>query len=102
MRAFDRHNHDGLILDDVRDLESLKEHQHVLQGKYDALVEFGSTPGGTCAYTKYLFAVPMVATFNFSTQNLSLLDRDEWLKHEDNRVLAQFPGVLSTSGQAPQ
>ena len=100
MRAFDRRKHDGLILDDIRDLSFLKDHQHVLQGKYDGLVEFGSTPGGTCAYTKYLFKVPTVVTFNFSTQNLSMLETDDWLKNEGNRVLVEFPGVLNTATAA--
>ena len=45
--------HDGLVLDDVRDLEFVTNNQHCLQGKYDAAVEFASTAGGTCAYQKY-------------------------------------------------
>ena len=97
MRAFDRRSHDGLILDDIRDLNFLKENQHALQGKYDGLVEFGSTPGGTCAYTKYLFKVPTVVTFNFNTQNLSLSETDDWLANEGNRVLVEFPCVLNTA-----
>ena len=69
MRDFDRQRHDGLVLDDVRDLKFLSDHQDKLQGKYDSLVEFASTPGGTCAYTKYLYAVPTVVTLNHSTAN---------------------------------
>ena len=42
MRAFDRAVHDGLILDDVRDLRFCTDHQEKLQGKYDFDVE--STP----------------------------------------------------------
>ena len=66
VRAFQRHVNDGLVLDDVRDLSFLVEHQEKLQGKYDARVEFASTQGGTCRYTKYLFAVPVAVTINFS------------------------------------
>jgi hypothetical protein len=50
MRSFDKEKHDGLVLDDVRDLEFLSEHQEKLQGKHSGAVEFGSTAGGTCAY----------------------------------------------------
>ena len=73
MRGFDRNRHDGLVLDDVRDLQFLSDHQDKLQGEYDSRVEFASTPGGTCAYTKYLYAVPTVVTFNNSTANLHFL-----------------------------
>ncbi|CAK9006411.1 unnamed protein product, partial [Durusdinium trenchii] len=55
MRQFKRGHHDGLVLDDVRDLQFLVNHQEKLQGKYDCLVEFGSTAGGTCAYHRDLF-----------------------------------------------
>ena len=94
MRDFDRQRHDGLVLDDVRDLKFLSDHQDKLQGKYDSLVEFASTPGGTCAYTKYLYAVPTVVTFNHSTANLQFLLVHDWLKHEKNRMLVDFPAVL--------
>jgi len=62
VRAFQRHLNDGLVLDDVRDLQFLVEHQEKLQGKYDARVEFASTQGGTCKYTKYVFAGPVAVT----------------------------------------
>jgi hypothetical protein len=94
MRAFDRKRHDGIILDDVRDLSFLADHQEKLQGKYDALVEFASTQGGTCAYTKDLFQIPIVATINYSTLNLGYLDSHDWLGHPDNRVLVTFAGPL--------
>ena len=53
LRAFDRKCHDGLILDDIRDMAFVTNHQDKLQGKYDRAVEFASTQGGTCAFTKY-------------------------------------------------
>lgn len=43
MRQFQRGVHDGIILDDVRDLQFVVEHQEKLQGKYNSLVEFAST-----------------------------------------------------------
>lgn len=91
MRQFKRGYHDGLVLDDVRDLQFLVNHQEKLQGKYDCLVEFGSTAGGTCAYHRDLFGVPVVATINFSTKNLQYLEQHDWLANPGNRVLVQLP-----------
>ena len=68
-----------------------------LQGKYDCLVEFGSTAGGTCAYSVDLFGVPVVATVNMSTKNLAYLEDHDWLGNPGNRVLVTFPGVQHNS-----
>ena len=95
MRAFDREKHDGIILDDVRDLKFLAEHQDKLQGKYDARIEFATTPGGTCAYSKYLFAAPVAVTINNSTRNLDFLLTHDWLRSERNRILIKFPDVFT-------
>ena len=56
-----------------------------------------TTPGGTCAYKKYLYAAPTVATCNYSTAYLSLVLSDDWLKREKSRVLLEFPDVLGTA-----
>ena len=90
MRAFDRSKHDGIVLDDVRDLTFLVQHQEKLQGKYDYSPEFASTPGGQCSFQKDLFAVPIVATINNSTKNLKLLLTDDFLAHEGNRVYVKY------------
>ena len=92
MRHFQRAVHDGLVLDDVRDLNFLVSHQEKLQGKYDALVEFGSTAGGTCAYHRDLFGVPVVATVNYSTKNLDYLENHDWLANPGNRVVVVLSG----------
>ena len=94
MRQFKRGHHDGLVLDDVRDLQFLVDHQEKLQGKYDCLVEFGSTAGGTCAYHRDLFGVPVVATINHSTYNLEYLDSHDWLANPGNRVLVKLDSNL--------
>ena len=91
MRRFDRKTHDGIILDDVRDCRYFAQHQEKLQGKYDYLAEFASTPGGQCAFWKDLWAIPIVATVNNSTTNLELLTTDDWLGNAGNRVLIDFP-----------
>ena len=99
MRAFTRGVHDALVLDDVRDLSFLVAHQEKLQGKYDARLEFGTTSGGTCAYTKWLFAIPTVITCNYATKNLALLDSCDFLGNPRNRVLVKYPpdeGVNTT------
>lgn len=92
MHEFRRGFHDGVVLDDVRDLAFLVSHQDKLQGKYDAFLEFGSTEGGTCAYHKDLFCIPIVATVNGSTANLGLLRTDDWLGNEGNRAVIYYKG----------
>ena len=92
MRTFDRKTHDGVVLDDVRDLKFLADNQHALQGKYSTEVEFASTPGGQCAYSLDLYAVPMVVTVNLSTLNLGMLETHDWLSKPSNRRIIHFGG----------
>jgi hypothetical protein len=92
-RAFKRGVHDGVVLDDVRDLAFLTNFQDKLQGKYDALLEFGSTPGGQCTYYKYLFKTPVVLTATYSTRNLAYVDTNDWLGKPGSRVLLHYQGV---------
>ena len=87
MRRFTRGTHDALILDDVRDFSFLVQHQEKLQGKVDAAVEFASTPGGQCAFKKWLWRIPIIVTANFTTKHRELLDVDDFLGNPDNRVL---------------
>ena len=91
MKQFSRKLHDGVVLDDVRDLAWIVRHQEKLQAKYDAAVEFGTTPGGQCAYFRWLYRVPTVITANFTTKNLDLLDSDDFLANSGNRVVVRFP-----------
>ena len=91
MRSFTRGTHDGLILDDVRDLQFLVRHQEKVQGKYDATIEFGSTPGGGHAYHRDLYAIPIVVTANHTTLNLELLDTSDWLGSVTNRTVLRWP-----------
>ena len=102
MREFHRGVHDGVVLDDVRDLDFLAQHQHVLQGKYDTRVEFATTPGGQCVYRRWLYRVPFVATVNYSTANLGYLRTHDWLKKKENCVLVEFqqPPVEPPQGLA--
>ena len=90
LRKFRRGYHDGIVLDDIRDLRFLVAHQEKLQGKYTP-VEFGSTQGGMYAYQLDLFAIPIVATFNGSTASQHLLDSDDFLANPGNRVLVSWP-----------
>ena len=103
MRQFVRYHHDGIVLDDVRDLEFLSDHQEKLQGKYDARVEFASTPGGTCSFHKYLFKVPTVVTVNYSTKHLEYLETHDWLSKKENCVVVHWPPpqVESAGALAP-
>ena len=88
LRKFNRKIYDGLVLDDIRDLKFIEDHQDKLQGKYDARLEFGTTAGGTCAYSKWLFRIPVVVTINFSTLHLEWLLSHDWLGRPGNRALA--------------
>ena len=67
MRAFERGIHDALILDDVRYLEFPAAYQGMPQGKNDVIVEFGSSPCGVHAYSRFPYRIPCLATINFST-----------------------------------
>ena len=93
MKAFNRKVHGGLILGDIRDLQFIVDHQEKVQVKYDALVEFASTPGRALPYTKDLFAAPIVVTVNNITKHLEYLENHDWLKQEENRILVRFPPV---------
>ena len=91
MVEFKRGLHNAIILDDVRDLDFLVLHQEKLQGKYDNRIEFATTQGGTCFYTKYLFQIPTVVTINCTTRNMGFLDDNDWLSKPQNRVLVLWP-----------
>ena len=91
MRGFDRREHDGLVLDDIRDAAFLVRHQEKIQGKYNSIIEFAETPGGTCVYSKDMWAVPIIATMNHSTANLHLFQTDDFLSNPENRVLLTWP-----------
>ena len=84
MRKFDREVHDGLVLDDVRDLEFVSSNQEKLQSSYHRAIEFASTPGGTCSYRKYLYRIPTVLTINYSTKNLRFLTDHDWLGRDSD------------------
>ena len=91
MVEFKRGVHDALILDDVRDLDFLVSHQEKVQGKYDSRIEFATTQGGTCFYTKYLLKVPTVVTINYTTKNRGYLEANDWLSKPQNRVVVEWP-----------
>ena len=90
MRQLDRELHDGIVFDDVRDLDFLVQHQHAMQGKPGEEVWFAETEGGTRAYSKNLFKLPMVATANKSTKNQQFLETDDFLGHPKNRVVLRL------------
>ena len=81
------------MFDDLRDLVWITDHQDKLQGKYNSVLEFGTTPGGQCVYYKYLFNAPMVVTCNFDTENLGILDTHDWLGKPQNRVVVLWQGL---------
>ncbi len=91
MRTFSRKKHGAIVLDDVRNMDFLTDHQHILQSKYDDdEIPFASTPGGTCEYTKYLYRVPFIVTANPSTENLDYLHSHPWLGNAANRLVLEL------------
>ena len=55
MKLLGRNTHDGLVLDDLRDLEFIHANQEKLQGKYNRPVTLFNTPGGELACTVDLY-----------------------------------------------
>ena len=105
MKKLDRSAHDGLVLDDVRDLRFLEENQEKLQGKYNRPVELFNTPGGELAVTLDLYRLPMVFTINNDTRNLNLLKTSDFLKKRKNVRVLSFtsrPGERPPSETLPQ
>ena len=90
MRAFQRKKHDAVILDDIRDFSFLVLHQEKIQGESDFRVEFASTPGGQCAFSKWLHRVPLVVTANNTTKCPELLDNNDFLGNLENRVVVRL------------
>ena len=105
MKKLDRSVHDGLVLDDLRDLRFLEENQEKLQGKYNRPVELFNTPGGELAVTLDLFRLPMVFTINNDTKNLGLLETSDFLNKRANVRVLSFtgrPGVSPPSETLPE
>jgi len=98
MRQFSRQVHDALVLDDVRDFYFLVKHQEKLQAKYEPAVEFGSTPGGQCAFFRWMWRIPVVVTANRTTKNWQLLDSDDFLGNQANRVVVDFAAPQPATG----
>ena len=97
LRQFDRSKHDAIIMDDVRDMSFIVQHQDKLQGKPHVRIEFASTPGGQCCFSLWLWKIPLVFTANLSTSGLALLETDDFLGNERNRVVVRYQGQASSS-----
>ena len=92
MRQLDRSVHDGLVLDDLRDLRFLHDNQEKLQGKYNRPVTLFNTPGGELACTVDLYRLPIVFTINNSTRNLDFLMAHDFCSKKENVRLLSFSG----------
>ena len=104
LRAYDRRVHDGIVVDDVRDMKFVTDHQHVFQSKYSKRTEFASSPCGTQAFNLYLFKTPWVVTANMSTKNLHFLETNDFLSKASNRTLLRLtesPFVGAAPNVAP-
>ena len=92
MKTLDRSVHDGVFLDDIRDLRFLEENQEKLQGKYNRQVELFNTPGGELVVTLDLFWLPMVFTINNGARNADLLKTSDFRKRRANVHVLSFSG----------
>ena len=92
MKTLHRSVHDGLVLDDLRDLRFLEDDQEKLQGKYNRPVELFNPPGGELAVTLDLYKLPMVFTINNDTRNLQLLQASDFLRDRRNVRVLSFSG----------
>ena len=92
MKKLDRSVRDGLVLDDLRDIQFLVRNQEKLQGKYNRPVELFNTPGGELAVTLDLYRLPMVFTINDTTENTELLRTNGWCSRRGNVRLLCFSG----------
>ena len=102
MRELDRKVHDGLVLDDCRDLAFLDLHQEKLQG--NGVVELASSPCGKEAFKKDLFCLPIVVTVNNDTKHLEYLRSKDFLSDRENVVVLSFsgrPGVVAPASEVP-
>ena len=75
-----------------RKVKFLREHQEALQGKYDALVEFGSSATGMYSYSLDLYRLPVMVTINNDTKNLQLLQTDDFTSKREHVYLLSFSG----------
>ena len=96
----DRSRHDGLVLDDLRDLQLICRNQEKLQGKYNRPVELFNTPGGEPAVTLDSFRLPIVFTINDSTSNLDLLQTHDFCSKRENVRVLSFSGRPGESAPA--
>jgi hypothetical protein len=100
LRKLDREKHDGLVLDDLRDLAFLGKHQDKLQGHYSSSVELGTTPSGQFAFEVDFYRLPVVLTVNNDTKNLSFLREHDWCSKPVNVRVLSFKGRPGTAPPA--
>ena len=92
MKQLDRAVHDGLVLDDLRDLHFIHANQEKLQGKYNRPVTLFNTPGGELACTVDLYRLPIIFTVNDSTEHLEYLVTHDFCKRRERVRLLSFRG----------
>ena len=91
MRSFARGSTTASSLTTFGISSSLRTTRRSSKASTTLLLSLRARLGGELAYEKDLYAVPVVATVNYSTKNLELLETSDWLKLPGNRVLVKFP-----------
>ena len=94
--------YDGIVLDDVRNLDFVTLQQDTLQS-CNMIQEFGRSGTGMYCFYRNLFQVPFVLTVNWTTQGLKKLLTDDFMKKATNVQLLRYPPpiVQSTCGLIP-
>ncbi len=93
MREYERYGerrHDAVVFDDCRDLDFIRSHQEIFQGK-STIHELGRSPTGQSSYQVLLHRTPMIFTCNFTSQNLDLLHRCDFCSKKSNVYLLRYP-----------
>ena len=89
LAEFDVREHAGVVLDGVGDAMMLKGNREALQGR-PKICRGGKSATMMYAYDFTLFKRAIVATFDLSARNLSLLHTDHWLSNQQNVIVLRL------------
>ncbi|CAE7355578.1 unnamed protein product, partial [Symbiodinium sp. CCMP2456] len=98
LAEFDRRIHSGVILDGVGDAVFLKRHRETLQGR-PKVVKGAKSATNVYAYSFSFCARAVVATFDLSARNLTLLETDHWLSNRENVILLELNEPVYSTAQ---
>ena len=98
LRDFRVNRHNGVLLDGVGDVQTLRKHRETLQGR-PKVVLGGRSATMMYAYKYTLCRRAVIATFDLSAANLHMLTTDHWLKQRENVIVLRLAGPAWTGGR---